>query len=153
MEGPSGMEYEGGMSRVVLISALSFFVFSGCGGPKSDPEGTVKSLYSTIESQDWTDIADLVDPDSLQRSGGRSRVASFYYSIFADIQDIDLTIEEAVIMRPNEDAAVRFKCTATFRAMGQMPHDSDCSDTMALKWHDGKWYIVVPGTGGLRPKI
>ncbi|WP_224244469.1 nuclear transport factor 2-like protein [Hyalangium gracile] len=141
------------MSRAVLIAALGFSLFAGCGGPKSSPEGTVKSFYSTIESQDWLDLAEMVDADSLSKSGGPQRVAAFYYSIFQDVRDIDLTIEEALVQVPNQQAAVKFKCTATFRALGEMPYDRDCSDILPLRWRDGKWYIVVPGTGGLRPSL
>ncbi|WP_224361346.1 nuclear transport factor 2 family protein [Hyalangium versicolor] len=141
------------MPRAVLLAALGLTLVAGCGGPKGSPEGTIKSFYSTIESQDWMDLAEMVDPDSLSKSGGPQRVAAFYYSVFQDVRDIDLSIDEALVTRPDEEAAVRFKCTATFRALGQMPYDRDCSDTIALRWHDGKWYIVVPGTGGLRPKL
>ncbi len=147
------MRYEGRMSRAVMTAALGLLLFPGCNGPKSSPEGTVKSFYSAIESENWKDLPSMVDPDSIQKSGGAQRVSAFYYSIFADVRNIDISIEEALVQRPNEEAAVKFKCTATFRALGQMPYDKDCSDILALRWHDGKWYIVVPGTGGLRPKL
>jgi hypothetical protein len=141
------------MSRAVMLATLSLLLCMGCTGPKGSPEGTVKSFYSAIESENWMDLAEMIDPDSLRKSGGAERVASFYYSVFQDIRDIDVSIDEALITRPDEEAAVRFKCTGTFRALGQMPYSKDCSDTLALRWHDGKWYIVVPGTGGLAPKL
>jgi hypothetical protein len=147
------MGYEGRMTRAVMTAALGLMLFTGCTGPKSSPDGTVKAFYSAIESEAWTDLPSMVDPESIQKSGGAPRVSAFYYSIFQDIQNIDLTIEESLVQRPDEQAAVKFKCTATFRALGQMPHDQDCSDTLSLRWHDGKWYIMVPGTGGLRPKL
>lgn len=141
------------MSRAALIPVLALSLFTGCYGPKSTPEATVKSFYSAIEAQEWMTLTEMLDPGSLQKSGGPGKAAAFYYSIYQDIQDIDLSIEEALVTRPDETAVVRFKCTATFRALGEMPHDNDCSDTLALKYHDGKWYIMVPGTEGLRPKI
>ena len=141
------------MSRAALFAVLGLGLFVGCNGPKSSPEGTVKSFYSTIESQEWMELSTMIDPESLQKSGGPSRAAAFYYSVYQDIRDIDLDIQEAIITRPDESAAVKFKCTATFRALGEMPHKNDCSDTLSLRWHDGKWYIMVPGTEALRPKI
>ncbi|HYI02618.1 hypothetical protein [Hyalangium sp.] len=141
------------MSRAALIMVLGLGLFAGCYGPKSDPEGTVKSFYSAIEAEEWMTLHEMIDPESLQKSGGPGRAAAFYYSIYQDIQDLDLTIEESLVTRPDETAVVRFKCTATFRALGEMPHDNDCSDTLSLRYHDGKWYIMIPGTEGLRPKI
>jgi len=147
------MRYEARMSRAVTTATLGLLLLTGCHGPKDTPDGTVKSFYATIESENWTDLPSMIDPESVQKSGGPGRVAAFYYSLFADVRNIDLTIDESLIQRPDSEAAVRFRCTATFRALGEMPHDKDCSDTLALKWHDGKWFIVVPGTGGLRPRL
>jgi hypothetical protein len=141
------------MSRAALITVLGMALLTGCYGPKGSPEGTVKSFYSAIEAEEWMTLHEMLDPASLQKSGGPARAASFYYSIYQDVKDIDLTIEESLITRPNESAVVRFKCTATFRALGEMPHSNDCSDTLALKYHNGKWYIVIPGTEALRPKL
>lgn len=141
------------MSRAALITVLSLSLFTGCYGAKSSPEATVKSFYSAIEAQEWMTLPEMLDPASLQKSGGPGKAAAFYYSVYQDIQDLDLSIEESLITRPDEDAVVRFKCTATFRALGEMPHSNDCSDTLSLKYHDGKWYVVVPGTEALRPKL
>jgi hypothetical protein len=139
------------MTRAPLIAVLGLCLFAGCYGPKSTPEGTVKSFYSAIEARKWETMTEMVDPESLAKGGSAERVAAFYFSIYQDVQDIDLTIQDALIARPDEQAVVRFECTATMRAMGEMPHKHSCSDTLSLRWHDGKWYIVVPGTEALRP--
>lgn len=141
------------MSRALLSAVLGFALLAGCHGPKGSPEGTVESFYSAAESHDWEAMASMVHPDSMRRVGPAPRVAAFYQSLYEDCQDVDLSIQEALIVRPNEEAVVKFTCTATFRAMGQMAYDRSCSDTITMRMHDGKWYIVLAETQKLRPTL
>ncbi len=141
------------MTRAVLLAVLGGVVWVGCHGPKGSPEGTIKSFFSAAESEDWEAMAEMLDPNSLRQVGSVQKAAAFYENLYSFNTDVDVTIEEALIVRPDDEAVVRFKCTATFRERGKQPYSLGCSDIYSLKWHDGKWYIVLPETQRLRPRI
>ena len=141
------------MSRAFLSAVLGFVLFAGCHGPKGSPEGTVESFYSAAESHDWEAMAGMIHPDSMRKVGPPPRVAAFYAAIYEHCNDVDVSIEESLITRPDAEAVVRFKCTATFRALGQQAYERSCSDTISLRTHNGKWYIVLTETQPLRPTL
>lgn len=140
------------MSRAPLLTALVCFALAGCSGPKGTPEGSVKSFYSAAEDHDWATMVGIIEPDSLQKVGAQ-RVQSFYADMFKDVRDVSISIQEIRIVHPEKEAVVSFQCTATFRALGQMPYDRGCADIYTLKYRDGKWYIVLPATQQLRPAL
>jgi hypothetical protein len=112
----------------------------------------VKSFYSAAESQDFEAMVGMLDPDSLKKIGSK-RVEAFYADMFQNVRDVDVSIQETRIVQPDVEAVVSFKCTATFRALGEQPYDRGCSEIYTLKGHDGKWYIVLPATQQLRPAL
>ncbi len=140
------------MSRAVLLTTLACFALAGCNGPKGSPEGSVKSFYSAAEDQDWETMVEIIDPDSLKKVGAQ-RVQAFYADLFKNVRNVDVTIQETRIVHQDKEAVVSFQCTATFRALGEMPYDRGCADIYTLKYHDGKWYIVLPATQTLRPAL
>lgn len=140
------------MSRAVLLSTLACFVLVGCNGPKGSPEGSVKSFYAAAENHDWATMVEIIEADSLKKIGAQ-RVQAFYADLFKDVQNIDLSIQEMRIVHADQEAVVSFQCTATFRALGEMAYDRGCADIYTLKYHDGKWYIVLPATQQLRPAL
>jgi uncharacterized protein YchJ len=141
------------MSRAVVLSALSVLVLSACYGPKGSPEGTIKSFFSAAEAQDFEAMAEMLDPNSRAKLGSIEKIAAFYADTYTNTSDLDLTINDARIIREDDEAVVQFTCTVWFRERGKQEYKADCSDTYPLKYRDGKWYVVLPETQRLRTTL
>ena len=132
--------------RALLLTGVLGLM--GCHGPKSSPEGTVKSFYSACDSKKWDAMAEMLAPESLKKFGNRtSNAAAFFADLYADVKSIDAEIDESIEVKPGREAVVRFNCTASVRPRDEPEaYDQDCGDTYSMKNVDGKWYIVLPAT-------
>ena len=129
-----------------ILFAATGLVLAGCNGPKSDCEGTYKSYRSTLESQDWDAMYELLTPEFQKKVRSSANLGRVLGANWKGSKSFGFTTYNV-----NETNAgictVQGEMKWTTKIRGELPYDSDTYFAWTFRQgKDGLWYIELPGS-------
>jgi len=130
------------MRRLLLLSLA--LAATGCNGPKETCEGTVKSYFSTLKSQDFEAMYPLLVPEHRAKFSSVERFQRAMGKLWEGSKDFKLGVAE--ISEGSNTCIARGMLKYTIKVMGSEARDYDDYVSWTLqKGKDGLWYIQLPG--------
>jgi hypothetical protein len=139
------------MSPRLLLALTAALVLAACHGPKSDCEGTIRSLEACIDSNpaDADCIVELITPEHRKKFGDRGLHKWAEESYFG-VKDFSFTQVNASVS--GTTCLVQTNADYTYKVRGQSPVDNtDEYQSYILHLINDKWYMEVPGSAKVQP--